>query len=359
LKVQLVHPGADYAVSDVFDGYKAALERAGVEVVVTNLSGRIVVASEALRAAWKRDKTKPKPSFADVLYQSSLGIVERALRFDVDWTLIVTGMYLHPDVLLLLARAGRKVGLILTESPYGDIVQAKLLPAVDLVFTNERVSIPVFKVLNPRTVYLPLAYDPARHHPEIVEDVDVPSHDVVFVGTGFIERVKILEGVDWSGIDFGLYGDWTLASKTSPLRQHIRGEIIPNETAAALYRRAKIGLNLYRTSIFLQKHPEHVTMAECLNPRALELAANGCFHLSTYRPEVAEVFGSIVPTFETPGQLETLIRSFIDDPAARRVRQTALPGCVADRTFDETARTILAMLDDPRRAEHKLLQEVG
>ena len=44
--------------------------------------------------------------------------------------------------------------------------------------------------------------------------------------------------------------------------------------------KAKINLNLYRTSVDFEREGEHVAVAESLNPRAVELAACGCFQRS-------------------------------------------------------------------------------
>ena len=117
----------------------------------------------------------------------------------------------------------------------------------------------------------------------------------------------------------------------------------------ALYRRARIGLNLYRTlEGFDRKADQHITRAESLNPRALELAACGAFTLSEWRPEVAEVFGDAVPTFRTPGELGELCRYYLD-PAheeERRALAARLPGLVAGQTYAARARALLEVLEN-------------
>jgi hypothetical protein len=66
-----------------------------------------------------------------------------------------------------------------------------------------------------------------------------------------------------------------------------------------------------------------------MNPRAYELAACGVFHLSTARQEIAEVFGDLVPTFDTPQEASALIRQWLADDAGRAEVRAQLPGCVA------------------------------
>src|SRR5207245_643231 len=104
---------------------------------------------------------------------------------------------------------------------------------------------------------------------------------------------------------YGLWDDGL--REDSPLRQYVHEGIVPNELAAALYRQAKIGLNLYRSSRDFDSGTR-ITTAESLNPRALELAADGCFQISTWRAEVWEVFNHSVPTYEDARHLDWLIR---------------------------------------------------
>ncbi len=347
----VVHPGASWATAEVYDGLTGAWRRAGHELVPYALGYWLEVAGQYLKVAYEQAlKQTPdieKPTDADVVYWASREVVPVALRHEPDWVVLVSAMYLHPDILPMLQRCGFRVAAILTESPYDDGPQARLLPYIDVAFTNERSSVPFLRQVSEDVYYLPHAYDPSRHHPSPPDagEADVPSHDVVFVGTGFAERVALLESVDWTGIDLGLYGAWSLTAEDSPLRPHIRGGIVPNTQAAALYRRAKIGLNLYRHSYGYGHEAPQVNTGESLNPRALELAANGVFTISDKRPEVEEVFGDAVPTFETAEELGGLIRYYLAHEGHRREMAGRLPQLVAARTFDTTAQQVMTVLE--------------
>jgi glycosyltransferase involved in cell wall biosynthesis len=281
LRMLIIHPGAATSTADVYDGLMPALRARGHELVPYQLDTR-------------------------------------------------------------LKRAGRKVGILFTESPYNDDDQARFAALADVCWTNERASVPVLRRANPNTHYLPHAYDPSRHAAtvQLSNEEELARHDVVFVGTLFSERQELLAAVDWSGIDLGLYGQFPYLGSRSRLREYVRGSIVPNEVTAALYRRAKIGLNLYRTSMGFGRDAPRTVGAESLNPRALELAAAGCFTISDHRPEVAEVFGDLVPTFRDPRELETLTRVWLaDGPGRDRVR-SALPGAVSGRDFAAMAARV-------------------
>jgi spore maturation protein CgeB len=364
----LVGAGADTSIKDVEQGYLKAFSRIlehsaeDPKVWYYNLDARISMSGGYLMHTWKSGKKKAlkagreplaRPTYADIMYHAASGSLERALRPDVPWVVIVSGMYLHPDWVVLHKRAGRKVCILYTESPYDDEWQAETARHADLCFTNERSSVPVLRAVNPHTYYLPHAMDPARHRPDGPTPEGAPAHDVVFVGTGFIERIRTLEAVDWTGIDFGLYGTWPLVGPRHRLRQWMRGGKKPNEagnvhneSVAALYRRAAIGLNLHRTSKGYGEDAEQITHAESVNPRAIELAACGAFMISDYRAEGAELFGDLVPTFRTPQELTELLRYYLAHPEEREAKRRALPACVAGRTFENNARMVLRHLSE-------------
>jgi hypothetical protein len=355
MKCLLVGAGASYSTKDVELGYLAALRAAGHQVVHYALDGRIAAAGGFLRYSYRQARKAgslvAKPTTADTLYLAGQGILERALRFGVDWVLIVSGMYVLPDVLVLLRRAGARTALLFTESPYDDAQQAPLAALADACFTNERSSVPVLREACHETHYLPHAYDPAKHG-RFESDAanEAPAHDVVFIGTGFTERIDTLAAVDWAGlgIDLGLYGTWELLGSRHRLRRFVRGGVVPNAEAMALCKAARITLNLYRTSRGFGRQAPRIAAADSLNPRALELAASGVFHLSDWRPEVEKTFGAgegaLVPTFRTPAELAALLGRWLPEVAERQEIAARLPECVAGRTYDAMAQQIVMQL---------------
>ena len=340
MKILLVHPGADWSVADVHNGYGKALARAGHDVRAYNLSGRITAAAGYLNHAWKlshlgRDK---KPSDIDTLYLAGAGIIERALRHEVDWVLLISGTYVMMETLVLLRRAGRKIAILLTESPYDIEREMALSRHADVIFTMERTAVEKFREECGSVHYLRHAYDPDTHKPFEAPE-GTPAHDVVFVATGFIERCKMLAGVDWTGIDFGLYGSWDLLGSRNKVRKHIGGELLYNEQTAAMYQRAKIGLNIHRSSVGFGRHTEHIEHAESVNPRVIELAACKTFQLSDWREEMGDIF-DWVPTYTNAGELEEQIRHYLASPDEREEITEQMYQEVQGETFDARVPTI-------------------
>jgi len=341
LRVLLVGAGASFSTKDVEDGYLAALRaEPDVECKYYALEPRLALSRDWLHKLW-RARGKPadqRPTWPDTVYRGSIEAFEMALRYDVDWVLVISGMYFHPDVLQLMHRARLKTAVLLTESPYEDEQQARMAALVDVVWTTERTS-----AQRLGAGYLRHAYDPARHLPA-PPDESVPAHDVVFVGTGFEERIEQLASVNWKGIDLGLYGNWSLLGSRHRVRQFVRGRPMSNARAVALYRRARIGLNLHRSSRLYGRGIDHVQGAESINPRTYELAACGVFQVSDYRAELIETFGQSVPTFG-PGQLEDVLRAYLLDSPARRYAAGQAKIAVAPHTFAARAAHLLTDLE--------------
>lgn len=370
MRLLVCHPGSLWATHDVYTGLSAGLQAGGHEVIDYALDGRIAASRVWLQYLWRKQVRAggplagQRPNEADAIYHAGQEVVARALRFEVDRVLVVCGAYFHPDCAELLRRAGVPTAVVFTESPYDDPEQAKLAPRFDVCFTNERTSVDRLREVNPNTHYLPAAYDPAQHGPplngpagaaqaapmarsSVVErgavtaavagsSPAVPAHDVVFVGSGFDSRRALLAAVDWTGIDFGLYGAWDDLPAGHPLLPHVRSGVVDNARAGALYRKARIGLNLYRSSGGVP--------AESLNPRAYELAADGVFTLSHPRAEVEEKFGGRVATFRSAADLGSLVRHLLEVPGDLVHVGRSLPPVVADDTYAHRAAQLVAHL---------------
>ena len=353
LRVLLVHPGASWSTSDVYDGLSYGLKQLGVEVIPYRLDERIPMAGKWVNVRWRQLKKSnpdlPKPNVADVQYHAAVGAVEMALRRKVDVVLIVSAMFFHIDVIQMLKEAQLTVTVLFTESPYDTDKELAVAKIVDGCWVNERTVLPRFQAVNKNAGYLKHGWHPLKHGAQLETPAAVPAHDVVFVGSGFQERIDFFNAIDWTGIDLGLYGvwkDWGLKPQAAACVQQ---EETDNGYAAALYRKAKIGLNLYRN----RDGSRMKVHGESLNPRAYELAACGAFSLSEYRPEVVEVFGDRVPTFTTPIEAAALIRLYLANSQKRAALAAELPACVAEASWNSRAKTVLgdlqALLNLPGR----------
>jgi spore maturation protein CgeB len=359
VKILLIDGTADTSSKDCMDGYLAALKRAGVETFVYAANGRLNVAASYLDYCWRKSERlgegRPRPTDMDVAYWAGIWSIEMALRTDPDLILVMAGMYFSKLNMQLLRKATytqSKMALIVVDAPYDDNQAVNVLHLYDAVFVNERASVPMYREYNLNTYYLPACYDPGRHRPDLPVGVDTPRHDVVFVGSAFRERVELLSAVDWSGIDLGLYGNWSGLGSRSKLRQFVRGGPVPNAYAAQLYRASKICLNLYRSRLSDPPVPLPSGMAQSLNPRAYELAACGVFQVSDYRDEVRDLFHAGVPMFTSAAELERCLRMWLEPEreGVRRMLAEEQSRYVEGHTFDARVAQMLDILQQQSAA---------
>ena len=352
MRILVVGAGASFSTKDVEVGLSKAFLAHEVETELYALDRRIDLADRWVSYVWRyiHDKNPDlKPHWDDVVYRAGIGAIEMALRLEPDWVFVISAMYFHPDVIVMMKRAGLKVAVLFTESPYEDIKQARVAQLVDMCWVNERTSVEYMRQLNPNTYYYQHAtYDPGvgavQSSNKCSVSPNMPAHDVVFVGSGFQERLDLLDSVDWTGLNVGLYGSWSLLPSRHRLRKHIKGGIVSAVETRDLYRRAKIGLNLYRRSREYSTTAELITSAESANPRAYDLAFDRCFSLSEYRKEAEDVFGDSQPFFEGPKELRELIDRYLDDGAERQRLANLAYERVQEHTFLNRAGDILTRL---------------
>lgn len=323
LRILFVRPVMDFSVSDVARGYERALGAAGHTVIPYDLG---------LRYAYHVRGIGPdrETQVANVSKMASETILIEAMYANVDLVMIVSALVVHPNAVWLLKQARIPVVVLHTESPYEDEKQAEWSSVYDkaIAATHERTSAEKYGWL-----YLPHAYDPAIHQPGDAVQKDI---DVVFVGTGWPERIALFEAVDWTGIDFRVYGLWPMLSATSPLRRYYIEGCVKNEETVALYRRAKVCINLHR----------HGDGAVSLNPRAYELAAVGSCCVTDVRKDGVDLFGPSMPTFSTAEELSGHVRGLLNDAGARQWCADEARRRVENETF---ATRVAALMGEVER----------
>lgn len=345
MKVLLVHPGPSFSVADVCTGLYGGLRANGADVRTLNLDDRLTFYSSAHIPNDRGRRKKWDKAFNETgaVMMAAKGIELACYEWWPDIVIIVSGMFVPAEVLAVLARRPHHVVLWCTESPYEDDRQARNAQLADSVFINDPLNLEQFRAVNPRTWYMPHSYDPAIHHPGPVN----PDYacDFGFVGTGFPSRIEFFEDVDWSGVDAKLAGHWRGLPDDSPLHKFLLdddGLCIDNADTAELYRSAKVGANLYRKEHTGQQGASADGWA--MGPREVELAACGSFFLREARPEGDDLF-DMLPTFSSPDDFGDQLRWWLARPDLRETAATAARAAIADRTFTNTAATLLRLVD--------------
>jgi spore maturation protein CgeB len=318
MRVLICMPPATFSVAEMSRGYRDALRRAGHDVAEFSMSEALAyhrrASLEHERQAWLK---------------SSEGILQAAIYHKADLVLFVCPLSFHPIALELLEWGGFKTVALHTESPYQDSEQiAWNRHAKNLhVCTHERTSAERYG-----WTYLPHAFDPAVHQP--VEADPAEACDVLFVGTGFKERIALLEAIDWTGINLRLQGVWELA-ENSPLRPFYRDGFVDNRDIPYLYASAKICINPHRY------HADAVS----LNPRAYELAACSVFQITDDRND-GSIFSRMMVRYSSAGDLGRKIRHHLEYSEARQQNIDVLRQLVQGETFDARVSTLMGAIEN-------------
>lgn len=330
----LVHPGPEFSVADVHNGWVKGLTQLGVQVQEFNLNERLNFYSNAYLRTDAGDYVKAFEGGA------SVEVAAQHLRSACyDWwpdvVIITSGFYIPEFVLEVIRARNHKLVALFTESPYEDDRQLSQAAAYDLVLLNDPTNVEKFTAVTD-ALYVPHAYDPQVHYC----DGSPRDLDAVFVGTGFPSRAEYLKQVDWAGIDLTLAGNW---QATGPeLEQfvgHDLSECLLNADTADLYRRAVTSFNLYRTE---SNRPE-LSDGWAMGPREVELASCGVWFARQSRPE-SDLLFPMLPTFDSPSELGEMIRWALANPEKRKAATDDAREAVADRTFMANAALLMQRL---------------
>lgn len=265
------------------------------------------------------------------------GLCATLFKVRPDVLLVLSGFYIPPALLEHIQRSGIAVVIIHTESPYEDVRQLELAPYAHLNLLNDPANIEAFQAVAP-TLYLPHAYRPTVHHP--APHGTQQRYDFSFVGTAFASRIEFFEALDLDGLDVLLAGNWQQLPEDSPLRAYLETdprECLDNADTADVYRDTRVGINFYRREA---QHPDLVA-GVAMGPREVEMAACGLFFLRDPRPEGDEVL-DMLPRFGSPDEASALLRWYLDRPGERQVLADKAREAIADRSFHEHARALLA-----------------
>lgn len=344
MRALVVRPGPAFSVQDVARGWVKGLRACGVDVVDLNLDDRLDFYSQTMLS---RDGEVVKALSQDeAIRLATKGVEIACYEWWPDLVLIISGFFVPLEMYAVMRDRGHHVAVALTESPYEDDRQLHIADQVDTILLNDPTNIDKFTAINERTFYAPHAYDPDVHHP----GAGVPEFecDFAFVGTGYPSRIEFLEQVDWPTDDVIIAGNWQALDEASPLRRFVRlhelDECLPNETAAQVYRSAKMSANLYRREA---QRPD-LAAGWSVGPREVELAACGAFFLREPRGEGDDLFPEL-PAFSSPEEFSELLATWLPDDSARTDAAARARTAVEGRTFEANAAWFLDKVAAPAR----------
>ena len=359
----VVHPGPNFSVADVHTGWVEALGELGHKVLAFNLDDRLTFYHSTLLETGAKDPrtgaalVRKALSWEQAKAMAVNGIAATAYKFVPEVALVISAFFVPVAMLDLLRERGTRVVLVHTESPYQDAEQLGRAEHADLNLINDPTNLDAFRQVGPAE-YFPHAYRPAVHYPGPATPAMLC--DLAFVGTGFPSRIAFFEAMAATGelteVDVMLAGQWQELQPGSPIYHWLATdpeECLDNAQTAALYRSARLGLNIYRgAGEFAALEAEGPDAADgwALGPREVEMAACGLPFLRQARGEGDELL-PMLPVFDGPDEAAKLVRAWLSEPQRATDAAMAARAAIDDRTFLHGAARLLRRLDKlPRPA---------
>ena len=339
------HPGPSFSVADMFTGWVEALAGLGEEVYTYELDRRLQLFDAAhipLGEVADDGATTVRKAVTreDAVRMAGEGILSAAFQSWPHVVLLISAFFVPPLYLDMFRDRGMKVILLHSESPYQDDEQLARAAHADLNLLNDPVNLDTYRKLGPAH-YMPHAYREHVHYPDPAAQ---KIWDFAFVGSGFPSRVAFFEQMSLNGLDVRLAGPWMDVPEDSPLRQYADPNpdgYIGNELTADIYRQSRTGLNLYRR----EAEAAHLGEGWSCGPREIEMAACDLWFARDPRPESDALFG-MLPAFTDAAEAGELLRWALKHPEDAEEAAAKARAAVADRTFTNHARKLLATLDN-------------
>ena len=333
--IAIAFPPHRFSTKDVATGYSKAFHRLGYHVIEIDYA--------QIWEDWCKIRGLDKRSDEDKrwLFERASGdVLFEVVKNDPDLVLVIDGSQLHEIFWKWIGRFDFKVAMAMTDCPYHDVAHAYLINRCDFPFANDRGSARKMGI-----PYLPMAYNKEIHHPMLVPQKF--RSDVVFVGSGFQERIAIMEQVDWTGIDLKLLGYWNLDDDSPLAPYYDNGQIgVANHLVAQYYCGAKLVLNIDRTSIDW-KGAEHIDGRESVGPRIYEAAACAATIVSQNSvPEMDELLGDSYLPFSTPEELQEIVHTWVSDDMAEARKEMGLAARekIKGHSYEDRAQALIKAL---------------
>lgn len=318
--VLLVAGSANFSTRDVWDGYRVALQQAGLNVVPYSTFSFLKLLS------------------VDAVCNDIIGTaVDEANH--IDYAIFIDGLYFRgrrSRVPQSIRRAGVPTVLIATDDPYVTIPHTESLYTYR--FTNE------LSCATAGIEYLPTA---TLVPPEVPRS-DNPTYDVSFLGTVFEDRapilVRIAEHCEQKKLRMliagKLLGDATIFNRFRFTDLRIR--TIDEPEKWRIYADSAVTLNLFRESEAEACSP---------SPRVFEVTAFGHAALvnGPRRSEVDALYGDSIYHFDDADSAIAAIDEALQDPEARKQRSKhAKETTLAGQTYQHRAGHLIRHLSTSR-----------
>ncbi len=242
-------------------------------------------------------------------------LVHRAKSLRPDLCLVVGGHRVLPETVSGISRIGIKIVLWTTDVPidFKNILDAA--PNYGHLYCAGTEALDIFKAKGLGSAsWLPFACDPSMHTKLELTATDrqLWSCDVVFVGSYYPNRARVLEGI--ADLNLGIWGPyWNKLPLQSPLKAMATDIKMNYDQWVKVYNAAKIAIVVHYEDPLVPCHQ--------VSPKLFEAMACGVFVLTDRQRDVQGLFkdGQHLVFFDGPQDLRTKIEYYLAHEDERRM----------------------------------------
>ena len=209
------------------------------------------------------------------------------------------------------------------------------LPIYDQIFSFSQVTTRFFR----ETRQLPASYLPYGANPVAVPENQDKCIDALFIGSGDLRRILVLEVIRDNVTIFGDRWQRNFPLISHELQARITDSPVWGKDLRLLLAQSKIVLNITRSDFYGAETG--------LNLRIFEAVAAGCFLLTDHCDELNELFeiGTEIDTFHTSGELAEKIRYYLEHEEERtRIAQRGHERFIRSHTWRMRIRELVQSL---------------
>jgi len=322
----------------------------------------IILETYALGEHIKRAEDNLKSGSPQDIYNARKIETERCLQAinqqNIENVFLLNGYllnYFNPDFFQNLRRCVNRVAVWQLDDPYYIDMTLSFIAHVDVVFTVDTVTLPVYKRYDRVAEWLPLACSPEMHK---TRDVDAAQYqnDVCFIGVPFkgSHRVAIIDAIapllaDCRAKIIGAtdIDTWQNSLKNYDLiKDKVLDSFISTDEAINYYNGSAINLNLHKDSFgHVWDKNAHRLIAQSPCERTFSIAGCGAFQLiDSSRPDLSKLFdlGKNIISFDDAADLTRKIDYYLKHEDERRAIAMATQECVYHKhTYEQRTQRIV------------------
>ena len=255
-----------------------------------------------------------------------------------DFCMVIGGHRILRETVLAIKEQKIKIFLWTTDVPldFSNILRSAIF--YDHIFCSGTEAVELIKdKYSRKTELLPFACDPGLHHPVCLTETQNArySSDVVFVGSYYTNRQKVLESL--TDFDLSVWGPgWENLSKDSPLREKIKGGRVNYDEWVKIYGAAKIVLAVH--------FQNNAIPSKQISPKVFETMACRKPVFSDKQEDVRILFkeGENIICFEDEADLKEKLNFYLlDDQKRSGIAEAGYQEVISKHKYTDRIKVII------------------